>query len=1362
MNPVINILHLLNNPVDAEPARATLEEASFTCRITLVHTSDEFHGALQFTEIDLILSDYNLKMYDGMSALKLACDLCPQAPFIFVSHSPGEEAIIEAMTHGATDFVLRNNIKRLGSSVKRALQKKSDTALHKQNYRSLVESSPDLIIRYDLEHRIRYLNNRLVKDLGIASADEVIGRRPIDMWPDGRFADIVEAAQWAIATGCHETIEMLWHTKGGQTYIDRIVVVPERDVAGKIIGTLAFGRDITERKQMEKYEHFRSMTLERLSRGDPLSAILEGIVRSVEQLCPGTICSILLLDSQGKRLGEAIAPGLPDFYNAAIDGIEIGIGVGCCGTAAATGERVIIDDIMTHPYWAPYKEVAARAGLGACWSEPIRSSAGQVLGAFAIYHREVHSPTEFDISLIEKSVHLVSIAIERKQASTLLVQREREFRSLAENLPDNIVRYNRQGITVYVNPVLERTLGSSAAAMIGTTPREYYPDGSYEDYAQLLDTVIASGEAGEIEKVILGPDGDAQIHLIRMFPERSENGEVVGVIMIGSDITERKRMEEVSLAHLRFFEYLDRINRAIQGTNDIEQMMSDVLDVVLAIFDCDRAFLVYPCDPCVDGFRVPMERTRPEYPGALAQGKVVPMGKEMEGLFRIVLGIDGPVKFGPEGEYPLPPFLSEQYSVKSLMLMALHPKQDKPWQFGLHQCSHSRVWSGEDERLLQEIGRRLEEGLTSLLMYRNLQASEQQFRSLAENLPVSLVRYDREGRRTYVNPTLERLSDVKAEQMLGRTLRETNPASTTEAYQRMLEHTLATGEKREFEMRLPAPTGEVSTGIVLIAPEHGADGQICGAISIGRDITERKQAEESIQKLYQVVEQSPVSIMITDLSGRMEFVNTKFTQVTGYTHAEALGKNPRILKSGKIPAAEYKRLWSIISSGGIWQGELHNRKKDGELFWEQATISPIKDAENNITHYVAIKEDVTEKKILEEKFLHSQKMEAVGQLAGGVAHDLNNMLGVIIGCADMAMEDVNIDDMAIDAPFRENIEGILTAGLRSAEITRQLLTFSRKKTITPEILDLNNTVEGMLKLLRRLIGEDIELVWLPGADLWPVKMDPSQIDQIMANLCVNARDAIVHTGRVTIETDKVTFDDAYCAEKTEFSPGEYVLISVSDNGCGMNKQTMNRIFEPFFTTKGVDIGTGLGLATVHSIVKENKGFINVYSELEHGTTFKIYLPRHAVYSDLPREEIPINVASRGTETILLVEDEPVVLNMVKRMLENLGYVVLSSTTPEVAIRIVIENSDDIKLLMTDVVMPEMNGGNLAKKVKSFYPDLKCLFMSGYTDEVITRQGILKEEVHFIQKPFSKTVLAARLREVLDSNPKIEDIGTFLH
>ena len=392
-----------------------------------------------------------------------------------------------------------------------------------------------------------------------------------------------------------------------------------------------------------------------------------------------------------------------------------------------------------------------------------------------------------------------------------------------------------------------------------------------------------------------------------------------------------------------------------------------------------------------------------------------------------------------------------------------------------------------------------------------------------------------------------------------------------------------------------------------------------------------------------------------------------------------------------------------------------------------------------------IMEDADRRIQLENKLAQAQKMESIGRLAGGVAHDYNNISSIIIGYSELALEKVNRSEDLYD-----DLMEIYSAAKRSTEITRQLLAFARQQTISPKVLDLNDIVEGMLKMLKRLIGEDIDLAWFPGVDVGLVKIDPSQVDQILANLCVNARDAIADVGKVTIETKNAHFDAAYCAEHVGFVEGEFVLLAVSDDGSGIPSENLGNIFEPFFTTKATGKGTGLGLATVYGIVKQNNGFINVYSEPENGTSIRIYLPRHVGNAKPTQPQAASKIPLSRGESVLLVEDDGSILKLGETILNDLGYNVLSSKSPVDAIRLAKDYIGKIHLLITDVVMPEMNGRELSEQLQTLYPDLNTLFMSGYTANVIAHRGVLEDGVNFISKPFSKNDLAFKVRQVLDN------------
>jgi len=511
------------------------------------------------------------------------------------------------------------------------------------------------------------------------------------------------------------------------------------------------------------------------------------------------------------------------------------------------------------------------------------------------------------------------------------------------------------------------------------------------------------------------------------------------------------------------------------------------------------------------------------------------------------------------------------------------------------------------------------------------------------------------------------------------------------------------------------------------------------------EIQKRTAREAELKKVITAIEQAGEIIIITDPAGNIEYVNPAFTTVSGYSSKEVIGKTPAILKSGQQNTAFYQNLWETITSGQVWHGRIINKRKDGKLYTEDATISPVFDAAGKIINFVGVKRDITAELVLVEQFQQAQKMESVGRLAGGVAHDYNNMLAVILGYTGMALGKVAPSD-----PLHEDLQQIFEAATRSAEITRQLLAFARKQAIAPVVLNLNTTVDSMLKMLRHLIGENISLAWMPAFEVWPVKIDPSQLDQILANLCVNGRDAIDGVGKITIETANVIFDDAYCDRNVGFTPGAFVMLAVSDSGCGMDKNTIDQIFEPFFTTKEIGKGTGLGLATVYGIVKQNRGFINVYSEPGNGTTFKIFIPRDTTGIVETKDSSVAETLLGGSETILLVEDESILLVMVKRLLESLGYTVLSAAGSGEALRMAEEHLGEIHLLLTDIIMPEMNGRDLALQLAALCPSMKQLFMSGYTADVITHQGILDEGVEFIQKPMSLMDLATKVRKVLDT------------
>jgi PAS domain S-box-containing protein len=530
---------------------------------------------------------------------------------------------------------------------------------------------------------------------------------------------------------------------------------------------------------------------------------------------------------------------------------------------------------------------------------------------------------------------------------------------------------------------------------------------------------------------------------------------------------------------------------------------------------------------------------------------------------------------------------------------------------------------------------------------------------------------------------------------------------------------------------------------------------LLGILSDMRDRLNHQLGElRNAEKKYRsIVENAVEGIFQSTPDGKYISVNPAMARMLGYDSAQELMESVSdIGKQLYVEPEQREEYLRRLTGGGEVSGfQVRMYRKDGSMAWISLHARPVFDTTGQLSMMEGIAQDITQEKNgeeaqrkLEQQLQQVQKMESVGRLAGGIAHDFNNTLGIILGYSELIFEHISPDD-----PNFEHLQQITESAQRSALLTRQLLAFARKQTISPKALDLNDTISGMLNILARLIGEDIDLVWHPGEKLSPVFIDPSQIDQVLANLCINARDAISSTGRITIETMDVTLDAAYCSEHPETSPGNYVMLAVRDNGSGIEETILGDIFEPFFTTKEQGTGTGLGLATVYGIVKQNHGGVSVISNPGHGTTFRIYFPVYeGSVPDVSGEPSDV-VTSKGDETVLLVEDEAMLLSLGEKLLKKSGYNVIPANSPSEAIRVADTYPDEIHLIITDVIMPEMNGRDLTERLKAGHPVAKCLFMSGYSADVIAQQGVLDAGVHFIEKPFSGQQLAAMVRRVLD-------------
>jgi PAS domain S-box-containing protein len=630
-----------------------------------------------------------------------------------------------------------------------------------------------------------------------------------------------------------------------------------------------------------------------------------------------------------------------------------------------------------------------------------------------------------------------------------------------------------------------------------------------------------------------------------------------------------------------------------------------------------------------------------------------------------------------------------------------------------------------------------------------LRVSEEKYRRLAENSPDMIYRMSvPDGKYEYVSPAAKVITGYAPEKwyenpLLQKKIIHPDWHDYFEAeWKRILEGHLSPWYEYQIVHKNQSMRWINQRNVAL----RNAAGDLIAIEGIVTDITGRKQAEENLrlsqERFLKVLDSIDAAVYVADLETyEILFLNKYMKESCGRdTTGEICWK---ALRKQTVPCRHCTDV-QLVDSNGRPTGVCVWKDKNTETGKDYVNRDRAIEWTNGRFARLRIATDVTEITKMEEQLQQAQKLESIGRLAGGVAHDFNNMLTIITGNTEIILEDANPRE-----PIVPHLREIKKAAQRSTDLTRQLLAFARKQTIAPKIIDLNETIEGMLTMLQRLIGEDIDLAWIPKSELWLVKIDPSQVDQVLANLLANARDAIKGVGKVTIETDNVSFDAGYCREHDGFKPGQYVMIGVSDSGIGMTQKTLENVFEPFFTTKEFGKGIGLGLAMVYGIVRQNNGFINVYSEVKMGTTFKLYFPKYIIEDAQEQKETASYGEFGGGETILLVEDERGILKMTTMMLERLGYKVLPASGPAEAIRIGASYPGQIQMLMTDVVMPEMSGRDVAEKLMQSYPGLKCLFMSGYTANVIADRGVLERGINFLSKPFSMQDLSAKIRQMLD-------------
>jgi hypothetical protein len=670
----------------------------------------------------------------------------------------------------------------------------------------------------------------------------------------------------------------------------------------------------------------------------------------------------------------------------------------------------------------------------------------------------------------------------------------------------------------------------------------------------------------------------------------------------------------------------------------------------------------------------------------------------------------------------------------------------------LGAAKHRDLTSGDWIPFARTMAVQIGQSLALSRAFSKLAASEARYRRMIETTNQGVWLIDAERKTTFVNTRMAEMLGHPAEEILGRSPNEYLDAAGLADFREHSEHHEA-GRHSQAEIQLFRGDGTSLWTLLESSPMLDDAGKFNGAFAMVMDITQRRAADEArvhaeqalraSEEQYRVLfENSPLPKWLYDLETlRFLAVNDAAIRMYGYSREEFLAMTIKDIR----PPEDVPLLMDVVAKPlgdgqiGVWR----HKKKDGTLV--EVELHGHTFEQDGATRRLIVAQDVGDRRRLEEQLRQAQKMEAVGRLAGGVAHDFNNILSVILSYGEMLMADLTPTE-----PIREDIDQIVKAALRAADLTRQLLMFSRQQVVDPKVLDLNDVLKSIDKMLRRVLGADIDLTFVPGKGLGRVRADPGSIDQVVMNLVVNARDAMPTGGKLTIETSNVVLDEAYARRHAESQPGPHVMLAVTDTGIGMDAATRTRIFEPFFTTKDKGKGTGLGLSTVFGIVRQSGGTVWVYSEPGKGTTFKVFLPRVDAKLDPMASEPPL-AAMRGTETILLVDDDDQVRLVTRSILQKNGYHVIVARNAGEALLHAESHAGVIHLLVTDVVMPQMSGPALAQRLAASRPEMKVLCMSGYTDDSIVRHGVIDGHIAFLQKPVTPQALAKRVRAVLDGN-----------
>jgi PAS domain S-box-containing protein len=958
----------------------------------------------------------------------------------------------------------------------------------------------------------------------------------------------------------------------------------------------------------------------------------------------------------------------------------------------------------------------------------------------------------------------------RKEAEDALRNEKQRFQTLSDQAPFGMMLINKEGTFKYVNPKFRQLFGYDLDDVPNgkTWFRKAYPDPTYRHrvISDWLNDLAKAYPAEKRCRVFTATCKDGSQKTVDFISVQLEAGEN---LVTCEDFTDQIRAEEA----LRKSEEESRklaeenaimaeIGRIISSTLNIDDVYERFAERVRDLIPFDRITIrtINPKDNTVTiayisgvdikkhqiGFSTPLPRSVAEECVRTQSGFLLQSESFDE------------VKTRFPNLFP-----SFQAGLQSMIFAPLISKDQVIGILSI-QTTKPKAYTQRDLRLAERVGSQIAGAVANALLFIQLKRaeeamreSEEKFRDLYDHAPVGYHEYDKEGRITKVNRTDLEMLGYTAEELIGQPIWKLNVGEEIVREQVLAKLAGALPPGQNLERIYKKKDGTIFPVLIQDRLTLDEKGQISGIRCTIQDITEHKQSEEALRQSEEryrtILENIEDGYYEVDLPGNFTFFNDSLCRMLGYSRDELIGMGNDRYTDQENRKKLFQAFNRVYRTGEPVKGfDWEVIRKDGRKLYGEVSVSLIRSSTGEPVGFRGIARDITERKraekemaALQEQLTQSQKMEAVGRLAGGIAHDFNNLLTVIKGYTQLSLLDLKENN-----PLWENIQEIQKATERAANLTRQLLAFSRRQILDPKVLDLNSLLRDTEKMLRRMIGEDIELVTRLSEGLGKVKIDPGQIEQVVLNLAVNARDAMPSGGKLTIETANAQSDEGYALTHLGLTPGHYVRLSVSDTGVGMSREVQEKAFDPFFTTKEKGKGTGLGLSTVHGIVTQSGGKIWVYSDPGHGTTFKIYFPTIEGELDTLDGRNEPDSSPRGSETVLLVEDESSVRDLANRLLKQQGYRVLEAANGEEALRLAQETvGERIHLLLTDVVLPQMSGKELADQLKTFRPDLKVLYTSGYTDFAVVHHGVLNSGTHFLQKPFSLKTLSQKVREALD-------------